>query len=298
MKRQFYRFFVCVFLLTSVACNKKIIFSNRNGVYTAKLGQISFGVSAKDAGRIISFRYGQEEMLLQREVEPEYYGSTFWLSPQEWHWPPYPVLDKWSYNVTLKRKMLKLLSPLDTINGIEIVKEFAFSKDKAVLITYCLKNISNKEKRMAPWDVTRVLKGITFFPIGEPSKANRSFISKVCKRDDILWYETEEEHSPQKLFSTAREGWLAHYRNGILMVKCFPDILPEQLPPGHGEVEIFVASQGKYVELENHGEYVTLEPGESLQYKEKWFLLTVNPEVIKEKENLLNIVRKLNKNVP
>ena len=40
---------------------------------------------------------------------------------------------------------------------------------------------------------------------------------------------------------------------GFLFVKCFPDIRPDEAPPGQGEVEIFVAPKGRYLELENHG---------------------------------------------
>ena len=300
MKRITYVFTVFLILFQLGGCIPKELFSCRGEVYTASSGEISFSVSARTAGRLVSFRYGEEEMLLQADIDSSYYGSTFWLSPQEWHWPPYPVLDEWPYRAVLQDDKLKLYSPSDSVKGIEVTKEFSFSDDKAVLITCSLKNISTEMKRLALWDVTRVPGGITFFPVGEPDKANRSFIPNAYEQDGIVWYEIEIEPvtDSQKLFSTAKGGWLAHYRNGVLMVKCFPDILPSQLPPGHGEVEVFVAPHGKYVELENHGEYVALKPGEQLQYKEKWLLLAVAPVVATDKSKLLDIVEHLDKKIP
>lgn len=92
----------------------------------------------------------------------------------------------------------------------------------------------------------------------------------------IIWYEMGKKPitDAQKLFSTAKEGWIAHYRNGVLLVKCFPDISLSQLPPGHGEVEIYVAPNGKYVELENHGEYV-------LYFRELYWFINRNGFLLK-----------------
>ena len=96
----------------------------------------------------------------------------------------------------------------------------------------------------------------------------------------------------QKLFSTAYGGWMAHYYRGLLFVKCFPDIRPDEVPPGQGEVEIFVAPKGRYLELENHGKYVELQPGESLMYRQKWFLKDVSDK--KQSDWMDNLKRQMN----
>lgn len=96
----------------------------------------------------------------------------------------------------------------------------------------------------------------------------------------------------QKLFSTAYGGWMAHYYRGLLFVKCFPDIRPDEAPPGQGEVEIFVAPKGRYLELENHGKYVELQPGESLMYRQKWFLKDVSDK--KQSDWIDNLKRQMN----
>jgi len=97
----------------------------------------------------------------------------------------------------------------------------------------------------------------------------------------------------QKLFSTASEGWLAYTFNGLLYIKQFPDTKPENYAPKQGEVEIYVNKEKSYAELENHGEYQFLQPGESLSYKEIWMLIPV-PEAIKTEagsQELCNLVR-------
>ncbi|MCS2957785.1 hypothetical protein NXX53_12850 [Bacteroides salyersiae] len=103
MKRITYVFTVFLILFQLGGCIPKEPLQPVGGeVYTASSGEISFSVSARTAGRLVSFRYGEEEMLLQADIDSSYYGSTFWLSPQEWHWPPYPVLDEWPYRAVLQ----------------------------------------------------------------------------------------------------------------------------------------------------------------------------------------------------
>ena len=77
-----------------------------------------------------------------------------------------------------------------------------------------------------------------------------------------------------------------------MFVKCFPDIRPDEVPPGQGEVEIFVAPKGRYLELENHGKYVELQPGESLMYRQKWFLKDVSDK--KQSDWMDNLKRQMN----
>ena len=66
----------------------------------------------------------------------------------------------------------------------------------------------------------------------------------------------------------------------LLFVKNFPNTKVSELPPGQGEVEIFAQEGGLYIELENHGPYTNLKPGEYLTYMEKWYLRKVNPASI------------------
>lgn len=288
-----------VFLVPAIAegCNSRTINYTEN-VYTLSLGDLSFSVSSESGGRIVSFRRGESELLTTDTINPVYYGATFWLSPQANYWPPCPAIDKLPYEVRTDENQLSMTSQTGDTN-ICITKEFSISAvDTSIYIKYKIKNTSDEVQKLAPWDVSRVLGGLSFFPVGEKDdKINKSGIAAAYIENGILWFPfVKEENMPaQKLFNTAKGGWMAHYYNNILFVKCFPDIQAKDTPPGQGEVEIFTAPDGKYVELENHGKYISLDPNQSVEYNQKWFLIPAGYG--KSKEDLLSIIGNLNKEI-
>lgn len=274
-----------------------MIFKKGN-IYTLALGDLSFSVSAATGGRIVSFQRGGEEILSSAGIHPVYYGGTFWISPQSNYWPQYPSIDILPYKAEILKNRLRLTSVSDTVNGIRIIKEFSISvKDTAVLINYTIENISGKAKRLAPWDVTRVPGGLSFFPLGEASAGNTSDVKNTIEKDGILWFTFTPDTlaEKQKLYSTNRGGWFGHCYRNLLFLKCFPDILPTDAPDHQGEIELFVAPHGRYIELENHGKYTTLLPGKALAYNQKWFLLYSTRFQDMSKSVLLNQVEKLNR---
>jgi hypothetical protein len=101
----------------------------------------------------------------------------------------------------------------------------------------------------------------------------------------IIWYMGDHVkfHGGQKLFSSGKNGWLAHIHKNILFVKVYPDIKVTELAPLHGEVEIYADGNRIYEELENHGVYQTVMPGNSLKYQVGWYLreLPANTEIIR-----------------
>lgn len=50
--------------------------------FTIKAGGVTMTVSAKEGGKIMSYKYGDQEMLSQLRPANQY-GSTFWTSPQK-----------------------------------------------------------------------------------------------------------------------------------------------------------------------------------------------------------------------
>lgn len=267
-------------------------------IYTLSAGDLIFSISAQTGGRIVSFRRGNSELLTSTNEHPRYYGATFWISPQKDYWPPYPAIDQLPYKTTIIGHKIQMVSQTENMN-FRITKEFSIStSNTAICIAYKIENISNKTYKLAPWDVTRVFGGLSFFPIGEEDKnINISSIPNSFIKSNILWvpFIQEKNMKAQKLFNTAKGGWMAHYYKNLLFVKCFPDIQVEDIPPQQGEVEIFIAANGKYIELENHGRYITLAPNESTVYNEKYYLLFLGQN--KKEKDLLSIIKQLNKKV-
>lgn len=264
-------------------------------MYILSFADLAFGVSAEKGGRIISFRCGDKELLVSDSVHNKYYGATFWLSPQSDYWPQYRCVDELPYKAEIDGQILRLVSSPDSISGVSVTKEFSVSeKDSSILLDYSVRNVSRQAKRFAPWDVVRVHGGLSFFPVGEADQMNKSDVTGGYEDKGMMWVPCPDgtNERGQKLYSTAYGGWMAHYYKGLLFVKCFPDIRPDEVPPGQGEVEIFVAPKGRYLELENHGKYTELQPGESLIYRQKWLLKDVSD--IKESDWIDNLKKYMN----
>ena len=84
-----------------------------NGLYTLKSGNVTMTIDAAKGGKILSFKYGDQEVISQLKW-PESFGSTFWTSPQkEWYWPPVPEYDKKPYAVEEKDGVLTMTSEVN-----------------------------------------------------------------------------------------------------------------------------------------------------------------------------------------
>jgi len=252
---------------------------------------------AFNGGRIISYKYGEKEILTQNS-EHENFGSTLWTAPQiDWGWPPFEVLDNQEYNVEKIGDILKMTSMPDSKSGFQFEKSWQATENNSIRIEYLIKNISGKAKQVGPWEVTRVpCGGLVFFPDGGKGKVPESNLKPDLQKDGINWVAIDkkpiEDH--QKLFSTAKEGWLAYYLNGLLFIKQFPDIQPENYSPQQGEVEIYINKEKSYTELENQGAYRLLQPGESIEYIVNWYLVPITETVKIEvgSQELVSFARK------
>jgi hypothetical protein len=75
-----------------------------------------------------------------------------------------------------------------------------------------------------------------------------------------------------KAFADGEEGWLAHLGGDLLLVKVFVDVPRERQAPGEAEIEIYVHGSGRFVEVEQQGEYAELAPGERSSWRVTWLL--------------------------
>lgn len=267
------------------------------GIYEIKMADIAMAIDANRGARIISFRLKDQEILCTTKTHPENYGSTLWLSPQIWKWPPFPVLDAEPYQVRMNKKELTLTSESDNESGCKISKTIvANSSDSSFSINYTITNISDKDKSVAPWEVTRVpAGGLTLFPIGSPGGYSKSNLV-TTDINGITWfnYDSGLVTDHQKLFRNGAEGWLAHAIQGLIFIKQFPDIGIGEEAPHETEIEIYANKDRTYIELENQGNYKTLLPGASISWKVKWYLRDLPPQIqiVPGSKNIADFVRK------
>ena len=260
-------------------------------VFTLKNGNLTMTINPDKGGKILSLKYQDQEVLSQSRW-PESFGSTFWTSPQkEWNWPPVPEFDKQPYTIQKKEDTrLSITSPISQRLGLSVGKDFQTDKnDGAFVITYSIKNEDKEPRRVAPWEITRVPNAdgqILFEAVDSIWPAG---LISFEQANGAVWYKTDEAPQNRKVNADAR-GWLAYAADGLLLVKRFQDLKNNEPAPGEAEVQVYINRGKSYIELESQGAYTLLQPGESLQWTVRWYLMPVDTA------NKKDIMRRINRN--
>ena len=265
--------------------------------FVIKAGNVTMTVSAKEGGKIMSYKYDDKEMLSQLRMQNQY-GSTFWTSPQkEWNWPPVTEFDRSAYtdetDAAKRSQSLVLTSQVARKLPFQIQKQYTPDpKGKFIKVAYTIIKKGDAERKVAPWEISRVVadeKGLIFFDAPVESITPAGLIPFKGEAG-ASWYNFETGAQNRKINADGK-GWLAYAANGLLMIKKFDDLTPSQPAPDEAEIQVYV-NQGKtYIELESQGEYKTLAPGESLTWVVDWYLIPLKDEAVPSKK-LLDLVRK------
>ena len=255
-----------------------------------KVGDVSMTINPEKGAKIMSLKYKDQEVINQSRW-PESFGSTFWTSPQkEWNWPPVPEIDKGVYQVEEKNGHLIMTSPVAEKLQYRIRKDFSTDrKDGAIVITYSIINESGEERKVAPWEITRVPNdgGLIFFdaPLEGVTPAG---VMNFEAKDGAVWYQPDETPQNRKINADGK-GWLAFANKGLLLIKKFDDLKAGEPAPDEAEIQVYVNRGKTYIELESQGAYKTLKPNEELNWTVRWYLKPISSEIAPSKALLKQV---------
>lgn len=262
-----------------------------NELYSISSGELSMTVDAGKGAKILSFKYGDKEIISQLQMFNAF-GSTFWTSPQaEWNWPPVAEYDRLPYEVELGSDYMEMKGQVSERFGYSISKKFsADPKHDALVVTYTITNHTDSLRKVAPWEITRVPgDGLIFFE----APSSGIFPAGLMHFEDAYgcsWYAFDESDQNRKV-NVNGKGWLAYANDGLVLVKEFDDLADGECAPAEAEIQVYV-NQGKtFIELESQGAYTELAPGGSLSYTVRWHLAPAVSEDVSEE--LLHTVRGL-----
>ena len=268
------------------------IIKNSDAKYSIQMNDLTMTIDSK-GGKILSFKYKDAEVISQIRF-PEAFGSTFWTSPQkEWNWPPVPEYDKQPYTVEVKGASLVMKSNVSPRLKYSITKEFVpDAKENAIIINYTITNESDETRKVAPWEVTRVQNGdgLIFFD-ADVNNITPAGLMDFKEEYGAVWYQPDVTNQNRKINADGK-GWLAYATNGLLLVKKFQDLEPSQPAPNEAEIQVYVNRGKAHIELESQGAYTTLEPGKSLTWTVRWYLVPFDGAITPSKA-LLKKVKKL-----
>ena len=268
------------------------IIKNSDAKYSIQMNDLTMTIDSK-GGKILSFKYKDAEVISQIRF-PEAFDNTFWTSPQkEWNWPPVPEYDKQPYTVEVKGASLVMKSNVSPRLKYSITKEFVpDAKENAIIINYTITNESDETRKVAPWEVTRVQNGdgLIFFD-ADVAKITPPNLMDFKEEYGAAWYQPDVTNQNRKINADGK-GWLAYATNGLLLVKKFQDLEPSQPAPNEAEIQVYVNRGKAHIELESQGAYTTLEPGKSLTWTVRWYLVPFDGAITPSKA-LLKKVKKL-----
>lgn len=273
MRKLFLSLFAAA-CLTNMNLSAQITEIAEEGIFSISIGETTMTVDAGHGGKILSFKYGETEILSQSRF-PNSFGSTFWTSPQaEWNWPPVPEYDRNPYTAEIKDGSLVLTGQKSERFGYRIRKEFHPDRnDKSIAITYTIINESGETRKVAPWEISRVENGgLVFFDAKETVPANNMKGIPFLFTEHAAWFFADEEKGNRKINANGK-GWLAFCDKGLMLLKKFEDINEGEAAPGEAEIQIYVNSGKTFMEIEEQGAYTSLEAGEELDWTVRWYLV-------------------------
>jgi hypothetical protein len=111
-------------------------------------------------------------------------------------------------------------------------------------------------------------------------------------RKYIMLQQDSAKTDPQKIGAMVPDGWLAVANNGHLFVKKFEFVSGATYPDFGCSVETF--TDGEMLEAETVAPMVTLQPEQSVEYVEHWFLFNHVPVPMNDADidkNVLPIIQ-------
>ena len=292
--------FVCLFTISIVNAQKGNLARPelKDGIYRITLNS-DIEINPASGARVTSLKLDGTDFLTGPAINPKYWGSSFWLSPQK-DWNDFShILDNIPFKASVENNVIKLTSGKDSSTGLIFSREISGNlKTNFFTIKYSITNASTAIHKIAPWEVTRVnINGLAFFPRGEGERWG-SMASMAEDSAGITWFKHDAVTFPPKhlkLFSDGKEGWVAQVNNNVIFIKIFPDMALQKAAPSEAEIEIYTNQDRTYVEIEDQGAYETLQPGASMNWEVSWFIgkLPANIKPVKGNSDLPKYVRRI-----
>lgn len=250
----------------------------QNGRWALAVGDVTLEVDPQVGARITTFSKGAENLLTGPTVNPTYWGSTLWTSPEtQWQQPPPGPIDSEPYAAQATDTEVVLTGMPYAMLGVSVTKTLSAERGSGgyFQIKYALTNTKQTPIMMAPWEVTRVLpRGLTFFPTGTKTTLSQGATMPTTVSDGITWfaYDMATVTKDSKLYADAAEGWVAHVAQGLVFIKRFADVPVAQIAPNEGDVELYTNAIHTYIEIENQAAYGAIAAGASTSWTVTWYL--------------------------
>lgn len=270
-------------------------------------------------GRIVHFSLENENILFENPVSQ---GRTLganledlWLGgyqcdigPELRGIPPHPQLLQGPHSWLARGDFaIKETSPPDAVLGVTLEKEFVMAPDTGDLgVVQRLRNTSKREVSYCLWDRSLCKGGgFALAPINPRSKFKAGWAIKR-EKDGKSYYDGDHPDAFEaqamegvlvvqtsgpvtRLGLDSDAGWIAYTHGKLLFVKYYPCWPGARYSDGGNSVEIYFDQRA--TELAPISPEITLAPGHSLMFPEKWVLLQLSKEITTREDARLLVKR-------
>ena len=275
---------------------EKTSFQGWPNCYRVSNGTVEF-IATTDVGpRIISFGFvGGVNLFFVREDFAGQTGGSEWKNyggHRLWHAPEDKVRTYDPDNSPVQAKVVEnglvLTMPPEKLSGIQ--KEIEITLDPAssvVRVIHRLRNTGARPVELAPWAISVMAPGgFAIAPLPTAFHPDRLLPNRALTlwpytdmRDDrwlwgadyvLLRQKVVQGQERTKVGINSNLGWAAYYLKPYLFIKRFTYVEGARYPDFNSSLEVF--SNNRMLELETLAPLVTLQPGASVAYEERWEL--------------------------
>ena len=276
---------------------EKVAYMNLPNCYRLSNGSVEVIVTTDVGPRIIRYGFpGGQNLLAEMPdavVKTDFGDWKPWGGHRLWHAPEVIPRTYSPDNTPIEFKKLgtngiQLIQPVEPKTGI--LKEMTVTLDEAGSGVTILHKLTNKgvwPTELAPWALTIMAGGgVTIIP-QEPFKSHDDYV--LPARAMVMWHYTdlsdprwtlgkkylrlktdENLAEPQKIGMANKQGWAGYAFNKQLFVKRFPYVEGARYPDYGCNCETYTA--GTFMEVETLGPLQNLEPGQTAEHTERWYL--------------------------
>jgi hypothetical protein len=222
-----------------------------------------------------------------------YGGSRLWAAPEDARTTYRP--DDEPVGVEEIDDGVRLTTRPDPVAGTSRVIEVRISGPEHFSFDFRVVNRSERPQRLAAWSITMLKPlGRAFLPVlTEPFdeggfQAQRNIVLWPYSRNDDPRYVIHDHalevraavladtpvERPFKVGTSLRRGWVAHYRDGLLLVKYAAHDESREYADMGASGQLY--SRTEFTELETLGPLTVLAPGDAAEHHEDWVVHLVD----------------------
>jgi hypothetical protein len=275
---------------------EKINYGGWPNCYRLSNGQVELVITTDVGPRVIRFGFPGEGNEFYED--PRTLGTTggnawnIFGGHRLWHAPEVPgrtdVPDNSALSLEEHGDFARTVQPVEAGVGIQKEMDFTLVPDKAqVKVVHRLHNRGPWTVELAPWALSVMAAGgRAVLPLPPRGSHSENLLPKnalamwaytdmadarwTWGRKYIMLRQDSSQPNPQKIGLTNFEGWAAYARNSHLFLKTFTPQAGASYPDYESTVEIFTNTD--MLELETLGPTVKLNPGQSVEHAENWYL--------------------------